>query len=362
MHAPLLDVSHGRRPARAPGRLALAAVALLAILPGRPAHAQPADVAAAQVLFDEGRDLATRGDYAQACMKFEASLRLEPALGTRLNLADCYEASGKLASAWAMFKAAADVAQIQRDKREALAAARAAKLEPRLPRLVVRTEGTPTPGMTIVRSGSAIEPAMLGSATFVDPGRLVITASAPGFKPQAVTVDAKAGETAEVVIRALEPEHAPLPQPPNRPQTTTTLEPKRSPPSKTPPVDGPAASARTRHRAGLVIGGGGIAVLGAGLLVGVSARGRWNDAFDSGACSKVDLTCTPAGQDQTESARHRAFASTVMVGVGAAALGVGVYLYLTGGGSSKSAETPSRSAWVPVVGQGGAGVAWTTGF
>src|SRR5262245_37563455 len=52
------------------------------------------DAAAAEALFREGRQLMDSGAIAQACVKFEESLRLDPALGTMLNLAVCEERAG----------------------------------------------------------------------------------------------------------------------------------------------------------------------------------------------------------------------------------------------------------------------------
>ncbi len=310
-------------------------------------YAQPTDgAAAAEVLFTEGKQLAARGDYALACPKFEASLRLDPALGTRLNLGDCYEALGKLASAWAMYTAAADVARIQRDQREALAARKARQLEPRLPRLVVRVDGPPTPGMTIVRSGAALEPAMLGSATFIDPGRTVITASAPGYVTKTITIEAKEGGVDEVVIPALVRVASSDPAPtPARPQVV---------PAVVAHEDVPVPS---RRRA-LVVAGAGVGVLVGGLVIGALAHARWNDAFARGACSKVDLTCTSDGQRDLDSARTGATISTVTVVVGLAAVGVGAYLYLTG----RKPREVTTARWVPIVTPNATGVGWGRAF
>src|SRR5690606_2054720 len=112
------------------------AVALLA----RPAAARPADsVAAAEQLFAEGRALLARGQLEAACARFEASLALDPAVGTLLNLALCFEERGMLASAWARYREAADRAARERMKQhERVAVQRAAALAPRLPRLLIR--------------------------------------------------------------------------------------------------------------------------------------------------------------------------------------------------------------------------------
>ena len=88
-------------------RRATALVRLLLLLVGAllPAALRAAEVdeAAARVLFMEGRKLAASGDYPAACTKFEASYQLDPGIGTNFNLADCYEHTGRIASAWARF-------------------------------------------------------------------------------------------------------------------------------------------------------------------------------------------------------------------------------------------------------------------
>ena len=75
------------------------------------ALAQPSDnKALAEQLFNQGRELAKANNWTAACPKFEASLRYDAALGTKLNLATCYEHVGKLASAWGLYRDAAELA------------------------------------------------------------------------------------------------------------------------------------------------------------------------------------------------------------------------------------------------------------
>ena len=77
----------------------LGVIALLALVTlARPAVAQStSDKAAAQAQFDEARKLLKMGDTAAACDKLAESQRLEPAVGTLLNLATCYEKLGRTA-------------------------------------------------------------------------------------------------------------------------------------------------------------------------------------------------------------------------------------------------------------------------
>src|SRR5688500_10877054 len=80
----------------------LVALSLTAAAPD--ASAQSTDPAAAEALFREGRALADAGDYGGACAKFRESERLDPAIGTTFNIADCEERQGHVARAWTLYR------------------------------------------------------------------------------------------------------------------------------------------------------------------------------------------------------------------------------------------------------------------
>jgi Tfp pilus assembly protein PilF len=83
----------------------LSSVVLVVAVAASRAQAQSSDTSAiAEQLFNQARDLAKANRWAEACPRFEASLRADPVLGTRLNLATCYEHLGKLASAWGIYR------------------------------------------------------------------------------------------------------------------------------------------------------------------------------------------------------------------------------------------------------------------
>jgi len=85
-------------------RPSLFAFALFATFAGAlPATAQ-SERAASVALFDEGRAALQRGDLAVACSKFQESNRLDPAVGTAFNLANCEEQRGRTSTAWALFR------------------------------------------------------------------------------------------------------------------------------------------------------------------------------------------------------------------------------------------------------------------
>src|SRR5262245_53123818 len=70
----------------------------------------PAEVAVAEALFRQGKDLLAAGKTSEACPKLAESQRIDPAGGTLIALALCYEADGKTASAWVVFGEAQAVA------------------------------------------------------------------------------------------------------------------------------------------------------------------------------------------------------------------------------------------------------------
>jgi len=145
------------------------------------------DKATAEALFGDGRKLMAQGNFDDACPKFEASLRLDPGVGAMLNLGDCYEKNGQTASAWAEFREAISAARSAGSKdREDLARKRAAALEPKLSRLTI-TAGAQS--VQVIRDGTAVDPAALGTPMPVDPGRHVIEATAPGKQKWSKTIE-----------------------------------------------------------------------------------------------------------------------------------------------------------------------------
>jgi len=151
--------------------VALAASRSIAAAPSEAQHASPADVAAAQALFEQGRVLMARQRPEEACPKFEESQRLDPALGTEFNLASCYEKLGKLASAYALFtEVAAAARSTGQQQREEVARQRAEAVKPKLTKLVIVAPAGSTGKLRIERDGTEIGEAQWGFPVPVDPG------------------------------------------------------------------------------------------------------------------------------------------------------------------------------------------------
>src|SRR3954470_2586769 len=97
-----------------------------------------ADDAAAKALFDQGKTLFAEGKYGEACQKLEASYAMNKLSGTGGLLGACFEKLGRVASAWAAYRASAAIAERQgNSERAAAARASAAELEPKLAWLTI---------------------------------------------------------------------------------------------------------------------------------------------------------------------------------------------------------------------------------
>lgn len=131
--------------------------------------ARAGDAATAQALFDEATALKSKEDWAGACPKFESSYKLDPALGTLLNLANCLEKLGKIASAWARWEEAFQWATQHGDDRAEYAKTQRDALVPRLPKLQIDVTGRAA-SLSIERDTSKITDAMIGVPLPVDPG------------------------------------------------------------------------------------------------------------------------------------------------------------------------------------------------
>ena len=165
--------------------LGAAAVAAAVLAATTTARAEgPSDEAAAVALFEEAKKLVAGGDYARACPKFLEVKRTLPTAGLLLNLGDCLEKTGKLAGAWAEFKAAERAAQGKGDAdRQGEGARRAQAIEGRALQADDHRRGAAErlPGLAVRRDGTEIGEGQLGSPVPVDGGEHLVEVSAPGY-------------------------------------------------------------------------------------------------------------------------------------------------------------------------------------
>ncbi|HET7542512.1 MAG TPA: hypothetical protein VFK05_21730, partial [Polyangiaceae bacterium] len=115
------------------------------------AGAQASNAALAESLFREGKRLSSERKFAEACPKFAESYKLDPGLGTLLNLAMCHESEGKPATAWAEFSEASSRAKREGDTdRAQLADEHVRALEPKLAHVTIAlAPGASVPGLQL---------------------------------------------------------------------------------------------------------------------------------------------------------------------------------------------------------------------
>jgi serine/threonine-protein kinase len=279
--------------------------------------------AAAETLFEEGVALSDKGQWPDACKKFEASQNLDIAVGTLLRLADCYERIGKLASAWARFREARSLAQAQAmPDRERIATLRAEALDAKMARITIRVPGTVPAGFEVTLGDTLVQRASWGSALPVDAGNANVTASAPGYLPfeRRVTVPQVAGARLIVIIPPLEAQPA-APVARVQPRAASTPRQRAAPRS-----DASAGyAARAIGVTFAVVGGVGLATGGA--LTITSSR-RNDQSLEH--CPAGPRLCTARGVQLRDEATTLADMATVSTAVGGGLLATGIVVYLVG--------------------------------
>ncbi len=285
-----------------------------------PASAQHRDAATAEALFRQGRQAMEAKNYMDACQKFAESQKLDAAAGTLMNLATCEEKLGKLASAWQHWKEAID-ALPAKDDRISFARSRVDELEKKLPRLQVTLLSGGDRGAKVDRDDIELGPGGQGVPLPVDPGPHTISVRMAGHFPKSVTVSLAIGEQSQVDMHpgAIDPAAAAANQ---------------GGPSK--------GSTRTL---GWVLGGVGVAGVGAGIASGLMIVDTKKTVTDN--CS-ADKVCTQEGLDAAASGKRWLVVNTAGWIVGALGLGFGAYFVL----SSPKGQTTTAIA--PRVGADGA--------
>ncbi len=277
----------------------------LMLIPARPVHAD--DAGLAEQLFRDGKRLLAEGKVAEACRAFEGSYRKEAAISTLLNLADCHEKDGQLASAWSAFIEAERALRTDPGKAALteVARGRAAALEPRLSRLRIDVPSRSTvDGLEVRRGDAVLDRAEWGAAIALDRGKYVISARAPGRESWSTTVivavegDRRVVEIPELVARV------------------------------TPAAVGRTTASRS-HLGRYAIAGGSALVLGS-LAVGYLAKGKLDDAT---ALCGSDLHCDSeadraAGQALIDASRFRGNVATGLAIGGLLAVGAGAAIIL----------------------------------
>ena len=197
-----------------------------------------------------------------------------------------------------------------------------ASLDERIPKVILeaRRGDDAVSEAKVTVDGAPLVDHLDGRAIELDPGEheFVFTIGAESVRVKKLILEAVPGQTVTATFappKTAEPER-PAPAAPS--------------PAPAPAVD-PARNGSSQGTIGLVLGGMGIAAMGVGGLLGLSARSTANAAN----CPN-NLCATQADVDQRASAVSRGNAATIVVGVGAAIAAGGVVVWLTAPHGTKS--------------------------
>jgi hypothetical protein len=278
------------------------------------------DPVAAQASFEEGKQLMVAGRYTEACLKFDASQRAEPGLGTQFHLADCWQHVGRLASAWTLFQAVESAAHARGEGgRERVAHDRAVALEPFVPKVAIDLHGaSATPGLAIRRDGVEVPREQWGTALPIDPGSHTVAIYAPGKQPWGTGIEVPLNGAGLLTIDV-----PPLADFADLPSVATTTAASRAAPPA-PSATAPSATLAATPPAPIAA-----APIAAAPLAPIAANAGQSDARerDARGVTSAMPEGPPAAEEPIGGDRGgaRKAAGWILVGAGVASLGAGAY-------------------------------------
>lgn len=296
------------------------------------------------------------GSYEQACPKLRESYREEAGTGTLLLLALCEENTGKLASAWTTYRRAhTEATRDGQTERAERARRRAEALEPRLSRLLVEVpvELAQRPSLAITLDGAPLARSAWNSAQPVDAGEHQVVVSTEGEETWRGSVVFGAG-VEQRALRIGEPPRAPVPSSAPAVDAPVAVRAAPAPPQSTAPrraralpAPRPLANAdvatRPLQTLSLVIGGAGLAGLGAGAVFGTNALRLHHESQLDGHCDER-TGCDERGSNLNRGARSAAALANGFFIAGGTFLVSGVALYIWDRAQAISSHRPEQAS------------------
>lgn len=306
-----------------------------------------ADVGTADQLFAEGKALMAEGKLRLACQKYEASFDADPALGALLNLADCLERDGRLASAYGRWGDAMALATRKGDPRAKFAQERRDALKPKLSFVTLKVDGALPADLVVFKGDTRLSAGAFGTALPSDPGETVV---------QVVRGQDEVLWETKVVLGEAEQQTVVVPLEQIVKQNPSAMKKRQS-------VEGggggtgigeaPEGFWSSQRIAGFIIGGAAVLGAGAGFALGGVAADKASGLDDE--CTTSDPRyCTDAGNAIRADAATFATASTwTLIGSGIVAA-VGVTVIATA--PNDYAKLEDRAFVLPWVSPEGGGV------
>jgi hypothetical protein len=309
-----------------------------------PDVATPVQREQAQARFVRGRELMNKKSYDQALVEFRASHEIVASPNTRLEIARCLRAAGKLVAAYAELGRTSVEAKelLAQDNRyqKALDAAVAERkeIEPQLG-FVILTVQNATDDTKITIDGEELRRAAWAEPVPVTPANSQIVVTTPGHGPVTQTVTVAAGQKQSLTIDALAGAPDDTPQPTAPPPAADTA---------------PPSSSDSMRRWSYVAGGVGAAGLLTFTIFGLIAKSTYDDL--NSACQGGPCPSSKSGE--ISSGKTQQTVANVGLVLGALGLGTGVTLFVLSMPKSEPAAPKGEPASTSLVlSPGWAGVA-----
>jgi hypothetical protein len=269
------------------------------------------------------------GDCTTALPLLEQSHALEPALGTRFNLAICEARLGKLTQAAERLHSVIE-ASPPGDERRAHAERALQDLLPRIPRLIVEVDAHQTLER-VELDGTPLDGSRANEPFPINPGAHEIEVFLTNHAPQSrrFTIAERQVYTWSVGGAAIETTSGQSPESAN----ANARAPLDSAPEERPFVW------TTQRTAAIIAGGVSLTAFAVGTGFALSARSIYDTS--NGDCSADDI-CNLDGVEERDRARTHGRVATVAMTVGASAALSAAVLWFTGGPRTTASSQPVR--------------------
>lgn len=326
-------------------------ILLLALAFPVTAHAQSA--AEAEKLFKDGKRLMGEKKYAEACAAFEASQKIDPLASTLLNLANCREKNGEIATAWSLFLEAERLTRGDK-KQKAMgktAKQRAGKLESRVSYLIINVpDESRVDGLEITRNGEPVDELTWNRALPVDGGIYVIAGKAPGHEAWSTQVTVEAEKDKQSVDV---PKFKSIPVVRDDPKQPPDPDVEPDDPIERPERPGSPGMSGKR-KAAIGVGVLGVVALGVAGYFELDARSLYDESL-----TEPDDTRQDQLFDDAVARRKLAIGTAIGGGV---CVGVAAFLWFTGGAGGRDESDAQGLRVLPTAGPDGFGLAFSGGF
>jgi hypothetical protein len=276
-----------------------------------PAAATPVQREQAQARFARGKELLGKKQYDAALAEFRASHEIVGSPNTRLELARCLRAMGRLVAAYAELGRAAVEAKelVGQDNRYQRAfdsaTAERAEIQPQLG-FVALTIQNPMDDTKVTVGGEELRRAAWGEPAPAIAGETEVIVETPGHGPVKRTLTLAAGQKSALTVDAQSGElpGGPAAPPPEPPRPETAMSPLRT--------------------WAYVAGGVGVAGLATFAIAGIMARSTYNDL--NSACQGGPCPTDKAGEISSGKTQETLANVGLVVGIAGVAAGATLFV------------------------------------